>query len=45
MNKYGENDRGRNKDDMEIYVFGNWVEISFIFKTENRRIGLELKMH
>lgn len=33
------------RDDMEIYVFGNWVEICFIFKTENRRIGLKLKMH
>lgn len=33
------------RDDMEIYVFGNWVEISFVFKTENRRVGLELKMH
>lgn len=30
------------RDHMGIYVFGNWVEISFIFKTEQKnRFGTE----
>lgn len=43
MEKMGEE---RIRGEMEISVFGNWVEISFILKDRewNRNIGFKLKM-